>query len=219
MTYKKNKILIITGGCIDDELLLSRCRNEKYMMVIAADHGLDAADRLKIPLDYIVGDFDSVDEFVLEKYRRNKIPIETFPTEKDKTDTQIAIEIAILHNAESIELIGGTGSRLDHTMANLHLLMLPLLQNIDACIIDSYNKIYLKKESFDIVKKSQYGNFVSLLPFSPSVIGLTLTGFKYPLQSVILSAGSSLGISNEIVAEEVFVTFEDGILAVFETKD
>jgi thiamine pyrophosphokinase len=219
MRNEEFRVLIITGGYVEDALVKRRLAQEAYDMVIAADHGLDAADRLHIVPDYILGDFDSAEKSVLEKYRLGSTPMEKYPVQKDKTDTQIAIETAILHHATYIELIGATGSRLDHTMANLSLLLIPLQRKIDACIIDSNNKIYLKKESFYIEKNSQYGNFVSLLPFDGSVKGLTLKGFQYPLQSYFLSAGSSVGISNEIVAKQAFVEFDEGILAVFETRD
>jgi thiamine pyrophosphokinase len=166
-----------------------------------------------------VGDFDSVSGDVLEKYKESIVPIETFPLEKDKTDTQIAVEMALSHNAAEIHLIGATGSRLDHTLANLHLLLFPLEKQVDACLLDSSNKIYLKKESFTLQREKQHGRYVSFLPFHGDVYGLTLEGFKYPLDRIHLAAGESLCISNEIVEEEAVISFTKGILTVFETKD
>ncbi len=214
-----NKILIITGGQVDEAFLQDRIEKEAYSMLIAADHGLLAADRLKLSLDYIVGDFDSVPEQVLARYREASTPIKTFPTEKDKTDTQIAIELALMHNPSVLDLIGATGSRLDHTLANLHLLLLPMQLNVSASILDKNNRIYLKQESFTLLKNQQFGDYISFLPFAGNVDGITLTGFKYPLNNITLTAGSSLAISNEIVTEEARVEFTKGILAVFETRD
>ena len=216
---QENKILIITGGHIDDIFLKTRVEEEQYSMIIAADNGLTAADRLNIVLDYIVGDFDSVDKRVLSRYREKSIPIETFPTEKDKTDTQIALELALRQHPTQIDILGATGSRFDHVLANIQLLMLPMQQGITACIMDVNNKIYLKRECFTIKKNMQYGNYVSLLPFTEKVFGLTLKGFKYPLNNVILTSGVSLGISNEIKEEEALVEISEGILLVIEAKD
>lgn len=214
-----NRILIITGGQIDAEFLNKLVQQKPYTMIIAADRGLQAADHLKLPLDYIVGDFDSVPKQILEKYREKSTPIKTFPSEKDKTDTHIAIEMALMHTPTDIDIVGATGNRLDYVLANLDLLILPLHLNINACILDPNNKIYLKKHSFTIKKKEQYGDFVSLLPLSYQVRGLTLRGFKYPLGGITLTAGSSLGISNEIVDEDAVVEFQEGILTVVEAKD
>lgn len=219
MQDDKNKVLILTGGQIEEEVIKCQLVKEQYSMIIAADHGLMIADQLNLTLDYIVGDFDSVPETLLDKYRKISTPIQTFPIEKDKTDTQIAIELALMHNATSIDLIGATGTRLDHVLANIHLLMLPMQLDINANILDTNNKIYLKKESFSILKNEQYGNFISLLPFNGQVNGLTLKGFKYPLNSITLTSGSSLGISNQILEETAVVEFTNGILIVIESRD
>jgi thiamine pyrophosphokinase len=85
--------------------------------------------------------------------------------------------------------------------------------------MDEYNKIYLKQESFRIEKQKQHGDYVSLLPFSEEVNGLTLTGFHYPLDRIRLTAGSSLGISNEIIEEIAVVEFVKGTLLVIESRD
>ncbi len=219
MNSKDNKMLIISGGMIEDAFLSDLIDKENYSMIIAADHGLNAADRLNIKLDFIVGDFDSVSEPILRKYQEISTPIKTFPTEKDKTDTQIAIELALMHNAGEIHIVGATGTRLDHVLANIHLLLLPMQLKIDTFLLDPYNKIYLKNKSFTIQKMNQFGEYISLLPFSDRVSGLTLTGFKYPLNHITYSTGSSLGISNEIKAEEAMVQISEGILVVIESKD
>ncbi len=216
---KTNKILIITGGRTDEEFLIGLINEEKFTLIITADSGLMLADRLKIVPDFIVGDFDSVPEAILDQYRNQSTPIQTFPKEKDKTDTQLAIELALMHTPSSITIVGATGSRMDHTLANIHLLLLPLQRKVEAAIVDRNNKLYLKQESFFIQKTGQFGDYVSLLPFGEAVKGLTLKGFYYPLNNVILTAGSSIGISNEIVAEKAKVEFNQGILLVMETRD
>lgn len=219
MTDKNNRILIITGGKIEDDFLAERISKVQYTMMIAADHGLVISDRLKLPLDFIVGDFDSVPQEILQKYNELSTPIKTFPKEKDKTDTQIALELALMQNPSEIDIIGATGSRLDHTMANIHLLILPLQLKIKACLLDRNNKIYLKNENFTILKNEQFGDCVSLLPFTEQVSGLTLKGFKYPLNHIVLTTGTSLGISNEIVEEEAKIELSEGILLVVESMD
>lgn len=215
----KSKILIITGGFIDEEFLKSLVLKEKYSMIFAADRGLLAADNLKILPDFILGDFDSVMPDILDKYRNKSIPIKTFPSMKDKSDTQIAFEWALKHNPSDIDMVGATGSRMDHTMANIELLLMALQKKVNARILDSYNRIYLKADNFVIKKDKQHGDFISLLPFTHQVKGLKLQGFKYPLDGITLTTGSSLGISNEIVDDEGKVEFEKGILLVIETKD
>ena len=216
---KENKVLIITGGHTEEALLRVLMEQEQFQMVIAADSGLAIADRLELELDHIVGDFDSISEEVLLKHRRKSTPVDTYPREKDKTDTHIAVELALRNNATSIVIAGATGSRMDHVMANIHLLLLPMQVGVSAAMIDTNNKIYLKNKSFMLEKSKQYGDYVSLLPFTEQVNGLTLKGFKYPLDHIILEAGSSLGISNEILEDVAQVEISDGILLVIEARD
>jgi len=214
-----NKILIVTGGFTDEKFLASLVLKERYSLIIAADKGLVVLDRLKILPDMILGDFDSAGTDIINKYRSKSVPVMTYPSQKDKTDTELAFEWALEQNPSVIDLAGATGSRLDHTLANINLLLAALRKNVDAKILDPGNKIYLKAGNFVIKKDRQHGDFVSLLPFTYQVKGLKLRGFKYPLDGITLTAGSSLGISNEIVEEEGRVEFDEGILLVFETKD
>ncbi|TAH71592.1 MAG: thiamine diphosphokinase, partial [Anaerolineaceae bacterium] len=191
----------------------------KYSMIIVVDRGLIASDKLKLLPDYILGDFDSVPLELLSKYKTKAIPIESYPRMKDKTDTHIALDIALTHKPSSIDIVGATGSRMDHTISNIELLMLALNQGVDARILDENNSIYLKNRSFVIQRAKQHGDYISLIPLSHQVKGLRLHGFKYPLDGITLSSSSSLGVSNELIDEEGRIEFEEGILTVFETKD
>lgn len=213
------KILIITGGYINEDFLAALCEKEHYSLVIAVDRGLIAADRIKLIPDYILGDYDSVPLELLSAYRNKKVSIETYPIMKDKTDTHIALEKAISYKPLLIDLLGASGSRMDHTLSNINILMLALKHGIAARILDENNCLYLKDKSFVIYKSKQHGSYISLISLTDEVKGLKLHGFKYPLDGITLSRISSLGISNELIEEEGRVEFDEGILAVFESKD
>ena len=173
-----NKILIVTGGFTDEKFLASLVLKERYSLIIAADKGLVVLDRLKILPDMILGDFDSAGTDIINKYRSKSVPVMTYPSQKDKTDTELAFEWALEQNPAVIDLAGATGSRLDHTLANINLLLAALRKNVDAKILDPGNKIYLKAGNFVIKKDRQHGDFVSLLPFTYQVKGLKLRGLN-----------------------------------------
>ena len=222
----KEKVgLILTGGYIEVELLREFLMTHEVLWVIAVDKGLMSAYEVALPVDVIVGDFDSVDQSILQAYKNGqvtKIPeVLTLQPEKDMTDTEVALEEAIRRFGNEVEVVilGATGTRLDHTFANINLLMIPLCNEVKTCILDRNNKIYLENKSFSITKDKSFGNYFSLLPFTEEVSGLTLTGFKYPLLKHILTKGNSLGISNEVVKGQASVTFDTGILLVIESKD
>ena len=83
----------------------------------------------------------------------------------------------------------------------------------------SFTRTYLKNKGFTIRKEEAYGDYVSLLPLSETVEQVTLTGFKYPVTNRAFKRACSLGISNEIVAEEAIVEFAGGIFIVVESRD
>ena len=92
-------------------------------------------------------------------------------------------------------------------------------RGVDCRIVDKHNRVRMISQGIAIKREDQYGSYVSLFPFSPQVKGLTLTGFKYPLDHDTLECYHSLGVSNEIVENEAEISFEDGVLLVIESKD
>ena len=108
---------------------------------------------------------------------------------------------------------------MDHAIANIHILKDALEANIHCQILDRYNRIYLINKSIQLEKDKVYGKYVSLIPLTSTVEGLTLTGFKYPLNNYTLPIGTSLGISNEIIDNTAHIEMKKGILIVIESKD
>lgn len=212
--------LIVSGGNIDLDFLKDYLINNKNQTIIAVDKGLEALHKLKIVPNHIVGDLDSVDTKILQHYINNPdIKIHKYMPEKDYTDTDIALNLAIELRSSNITIIGAIGSRFDHTLANIHILTSVLDANIPCQIIDSNNKIYLIDKQITLEKSKSYGKYISLIPLTSCVQGLTLKGFKYPLEDYTLTIGKSLGISNEITEDYATISLEEGILIVIESRD
>lgn len=139
--------------------------------------------------------------------------------EKDDTDTESAVQTAAELGAEEIHIVGGTGSRLDHMLANVYLLGLLREQGISAYLVDAHNRVQVIDQRIVIKKETQYGKYVSLLPFMGAVEGITLKGMKYPLEDYTLDHCHSIGISNEITGEQAEIELRTGRLVVIESKD
>lgn len=214
------KGLIITGGSISDTFAASYFAASKYSRVIAVDHGLEAADRLGIKTDIVVGDFDSVDPSVLKRYQKDpQVRFESHSPIKDFSDTELAIDLALQERWDEIDILGGTGSRLDHTLTNIHLLLAPLAAGIPCYITDPYNRIYLLDQGKTFYKKECFGPYLSFLPLTTEVKGITLRGFSYPLTDKDIRIGTSLCISNELKEDSGTIRFNEGILICMETRD
>lgn len=214
------KGLIITGGSMDDTFALAFLKKHRFDRVIAADSGLESAWRLNIRPDIAVGDFDSVKPDILSRYQGDPaVSFESHSPVKDYSDTELALELGVLEGWKEIVILGGTGTRMDHTLGNIHLLCGPLNAGISCCIVDGYNKISLLKEGRRFLKKECFGDFISFLPLTTQVRGITLKGFRYPLVNRDIRIGSSLCISNELVEEEGSLRFREGILICIESRD
>ena len=214
------RCLIITGGKMDLSFAGSFLGQEKFDKVIAVDAGLEAAKALGLEPDMIVGDFDTVRPKVLEYYRRKEhIVWDTHQPEKDETDTELALIKAQATGCTEVVILGATGGRIDHMLGNIHLLFPCLQKGIDAYILDSQNRVYLIDGEHTFKRDRLWGRYISFLPLTEEVKGITLTGFKYPLQEKDIEIGTSLCISNELVGEEGTITCGDGVLIVVESHD
>lgn len=212
--------LIVTGGTIDIGFAKDYIRKQKYDYVISADAGMAFCRQAEILPDQILGDFDSADPEMLSFFKeRCPERILAFPAQKDETDTELAIIKALEAGADQITIIGATGTRLDHVLGNIHLLKMALDAGTDACIVDSHNRIRMVQSSFAIAKEEQFGKYVSLIPFTPQVEGLTLRGFAYEVEDFTLTSGKARGVSNEIADDVACIECESGILLVIESKD
>lgn len=214
------KIVIITGGCINDSFVLEFLAKNKIDLTIAGDSGMEFFYRNKLQPDIIVGDFDSAKSEIVSFYRKKEsIQIISFRPEKDETDTELALKVALEKKPKEIFVLGATGSRIDHMLGNIYLLQKALKKGVSCCIVDEHNRISLLKEKKMISANEQFGKYVSLLPLGDQVKGVTLKGFKYPLYEHTLTNDTSLGVSNELTEEIGSIDFSDGILIMIESKD
>jgi thiamine pyrophosphokinase len=187
--------------------------HKKFLREIRAGDYIIGVDRAaywlirrgRVP-DVAIGDFDSVSpqEFRLIK-KLIKI-IRHYPSKKDKTDMELALSYA---RGETF-IFGWSGTRLDHTFATLHMMKHHVL-------IDENNRIRRIGRGKTMIEKASY-RYISILPYTKSIT-LSLTGFRYNLNRKILTKGSSLGVSNEIVGTQGVIHMFFGKAWVIESND
>ncbi|RKD34370.1 thiamine diphosphokinase [Thermohalobacter berrensis] len=210
------KTLIISNGDIKDYEVL---KNEasKVDFIVCADGGAKHLFKANLKPDVIVGDLDSITNEALGKYREEGIKFVKFPAKKDNTDTDLAIDYALQKGANEIVLLGATGTRIDHTLANIFLLYKLLKKGVKAKIIDSHNEIYITDNKLKISK--DINTFVSIIPFLGDVEGVTLKGFEYETNNIDIKFSSTLGISNKVISDKGKVKIKDGVCLVIKSRD
>lgn len=221
------KVLLITGGKVNMDFAEEYTASKEYDTVVCADSGLNTAYRLGMPVHYFMGDFDSVSPEILEAYREGKVEGSEhcewvrYPEEKDYVDTQLVLEWILEKGADEITFLGATGGRLDHFLANVNILMLALKQKVPAYIVDSRNRIRLTDSTLSIERQDMYGKYLSLLPLTSTVTGVTLRGLKYLIEDYTLEVGIARAISNEMdeTSDKAEILLRTGVLIVVESKD
>lgn len=214
--------MIISGGRLDMQFALAFVKKEQPKFLITADKGLAFCKEQGILPTHIVGDFDTLGKALLPEYEALGIPIYEYDPVKDHTDTEIAIRLAMELGAEKIQILGGSeGNRLDHLFGNVQSMIVPARSGIECFMVDLHNRMRIITKDLKICKKEQYGKYISLIPLTTEVTGVTLTGFKYPLKDYRFCVGEtgSLGISNELAEEEGMICLKEGILLLIECSD
>lgn len=200
----KNILIICAGDNKKHEKLIEYAKKSDY--IICADGGYQYAVECGITPNILVGDFDSMEEpkdFFL-KVR--------LPKEKDETDTEYALKTAFSKNPDTVIIYGGIGDRFDHSYANVCLLNSCLEHEIKAFVTDGKTKIYLT--DCELILNEKTDTTISIYSFSDISEGVSIEGFKYPLNNATLSKFDVVGTSNLTTAKKQKISVENGILMI-----
>lgn len=216
-----NKILIITGGEVNIASSLQYTKQRKYNKIIAVDGGLMAAHEMNITPDIIIGDLDTVNVSLLQEYEAKGCETVRLNPMKDETDTEAAYIKAVELKATAIDIIGGVGSRFDHTYSNIFLLKRGLKDGVRVNIITAICRISAVMGDTRLLRDEMYGKYISLIQFDGSARGVTLKGFVYNVENFDFDTEKTyrLGVSNELSEREAFIHIEEGCMLLIEAKE
>lgn len=199
------------------------CRPDSDDFVVAVDGGYDYALQLGITPDLLMGDFDSTEQ---NDPKNNRIPILSFPPEKDYTDMMLAAKKAVEDGFKTILIYGGTGGRIDHTFANIQLLSWIAEKGRRAYLIDNhYTMTAIKDGRLNFLSSGdadKYSGFVtaegygyiSIFSLSDVSEGVTIKGLKYNADNITLNRLHALGTSNEFTDSDCSIEVKKGCLLI-----
>lgn len=187
------KALIITGGYLNTAKI---SLPSAWDMIIAADSGYIAAEKLHVTPTVYLGDFDSA------PIPQANAEVLVLPTEKDDTDTMFACKLAIKRGATELLILGGTGGRADHFISNLFMLEVLHETGVAVTLTDGENTLRIIQDQTVFLQNK--GGYFSLFGLTECTV--SLSGCKYPLDSCILpKANPSFAVSNEVVGEKATI--------------
>ena len=208
------RCVICAAGPVNNiESLRSLLRMDDW--VIAADGGMRLANQLGLEIGRIVADFDSLPK---EEAYTTDVPVSSLPVKKNDTDTMAAARIGLKLGFRDFLLLGASGGRLDHTLANLAVMLFLIQNKARAVLADERNLMEMHLPGHVIVEPVK-NIHLSLLPYGGCVTGLTVRNAEYELENATLTPDYPIGVSNEFCDLPVEIFFKQGVLMIFLSKD
>ncbi len=202
-------VLILAGGALEDLSAVGPLPDHEH--VIAADSGLAQAAPLELAVDVVVGDLDSVGSAAVVAAEAAGATVERHPTDKDATDLELALDVALQRDAaRAIVIGGGGGGRVDHLLANALLLGAGRFAGLDLEWRTGRYRTVVVRRRTEIAGTA--GDLVSLLPVGGPACGITTTGLRWSLHDKDLPPGSTRGVSNELAAPVATISLRSGTL-------
>ncbi|MEG2073707.1 MAG: thiamine diphosphokinase [Angelakisella sp.] len=203
----KDACLIVGAGEISPDIL-SRCGDLSSCLIIAADGGYLRCGELSLTPDLILGDFDSAPK------PATTAETQVFSSHKDDTDCMLAAKEGLRRGCRRFTLIGCTGGRLDHTIANIQTLLYLVNHGAEARMADRRHLITVINSSACPARVEAAGDYLSIFALSTRCTGVTLRGCAYPLTDAVVENSFPIGVSNHIVGDHCEIELKTGTLLV-----
>ena len=207
------KCVIISGGSPPSKKLIKQqlCDAD---IVIGVDGAADLLTDCEITADIIIGDFDTAKKINVLGQQNNGAEVIRLRVDKDETDTEAAVNLAIERGAKNIIMLGAMGSRTDHSLANISMLKPIHEKGSFGKILDDNTEMFVCDT--EVTLKASLGQTISILPFSADII-VSASGLKYPLKELALPFGTSRGVSNIIDKSSVNINVTGGYALIILT--
>ncbi|MBU6242162.1 MAG: thiamine diphosphokinase [Acidobacteria bacterium] len=204
------RVLVITGGSV----VRVAPQLGAFDLVVAADSGVDSAFALGLVPDVVIGDLDSVSAGGLARVRELDVAVIQSPTNKDLTDTELALAHLVTIGARHATVLSPGGGRLDHAHGLLAALANPTLSvvSIEAIIGTAHVTVMHGADTRTIPLRGSH--LAALHAMNGMAHGVTTVGFRWNLSHEDLAPWVSRGVSNEMVAPSAEVSLDRGTLIV-----
>ena len=205
--------MLVAGGRAPSDAWLRAAAPGRVLVCV--DKGADACRAAGTLPSLYIGDGDSANQDTLEWIEKSGIESKRFPTEKDQTDTQLALDMLADKQDAFVILSGGFGGRFDHLFSLVHAFA---WTNLYGCLADDHEfLLFLRDGDEATLHVSSVPQSISLLPLSPVCNGVAIDGVHWPLSGATLRQSNPYAISNRLSSPESCITVKNGsgILAIY----
>lgn len=184
--------------------------SDRPALHIAADSGLDHARAAGWTVDVAVGDFDSVSAEGLRRAEADGVELLRFEPDKDRTDLELALDLARSRGARTALVVGGSGGRVDHFAGNLGVLASPNRADLRIEAWMGEATVWVVRSELRV--ELPPGALLSLVPVHGPAESVETAGLRWSLEGETLSPGTGRGMSNVVVSGPVRVSVGGGVL-------
>ena len=213
----REDFLLVAGGRAPSSAWLQAAASGRTLYCI--DHGADACRSANLTPSLYIGDGDSISADTWDWIKKSNIETKMFPIEKDKTDSQLALDLLTEKKEAFIVLSGGFGGRFDHAFSLLYAFA---GTNLHGCIADDYEfLLFLRDEDTVTLQLTETPKSISLLPLSSFCNDVTIDSVYWPLTGATLRQNEPYAISNRLSSRDNSVTVKNGsgTLALYLCRD
>ncbi len=206
--------LIVTGGAAPESALLKE-QAAQADRIIAVDGAADLLVRERVAPHVLIGDFDTASKISIDMLTAGGAQAVRLPVHKNMTDTEAAMDYALDAGADDITILGALGTRADHTLSNIGMLLRAYRRGAACRILDEFN--VLEAATGEYTLAGVPGQTVSILPLTGDLI-VTASGLTYPLEALSLPFGSSRGVSNLMKGTSAHLSISGGIALIIHIR-
>ena len=179
-------------------------------LVVAADGGLAVCRAVGVWPHELIGDLDSVTAELVDEARTHGVRVHEFARDKNETDLELAVSLAIEAGVSELTAVAAFGGRLDHELATIALLASERLAHVSVEATDGRRWLAVVRTHRELALP--VGAIVSLIPWAGPVTGVTTSGLHWPLGDATLPLGTTRGISNVASTARQSVSITSGVL-------
>ncbi len=208
-------VIVVTGSEPLDAILVAALPPNH--IVIAADGALDHSLAAGLTPAGLVGDLDSISPEGLA-WAREHATIQQHDPDKDHTDTELALAMAVDLNPARLILVSGGGDRLDHTFAAIGALGHPNLTSVP--VVEGWwgtQHVRVLHGPGRLRFDEPVGTTISLIALHGQCKGVTVSGVRWPLTDGRLSPVAGLGVSNIVTGDVIEIVVLEGVVTVITT--
>lgn len=211
------RVVIIANGDLK-ELAFYQALIRADDFIVCVNGGTGHALAMGLKPDLVIGDLDSLSAADREEVGSIKPEFIVHPSEKDKSDLELALDHSVKMEPLEIIIVGALGGpRFEHAFINALLLYIPLRRRIPARIVSENQEVILVRDQVTLTGTA--GDYLSIFALTNRADGVATEGLKYPLNNESLHFASTLGLSNELIAAQVKVSLQSGLLLLIKSSD